>query len=192
MKGVCSRHADVLRPGGLGLTDLGLGYCALPAGARLLDVGCGTGAAVRHMRERHGYDAIGIDLKAAGEYCITGNAECLPHADASFDCLLCECVLSILADAQQALREMHRVLRHGGYAILSDLYDKSRPDQLAGLLRRCGFAVQVFEDHSQTLRQFAAAAALRGECCAAALPLHIKPAHAGYCLIIAGKEPVHG
>ena len=32
---------DIIRPGGLALTDRALALCQLPAGARVLDVGCG-------------------------------------------------------------------------------------------------------------------------------------------------------
>jgi ubiquinone/menaquinone biosynthesis C-methylase UbiE len=178
----------VLRPGGLELTDLALGLCSLPPGARMLDVGCGTGAAMRHVRQQYGYDAVGIDPAAAWAQCMKGRAESLPLEDASFDCVLCECVLSIVADAEQALREMHRVLTTGGYAIISDIYDKSRPHELRELLSLCDFTVQVFQDHSRSLREYAAAAALRGESCAQALPGTLRPEQAGYCLIIARKD----
>jgi ubiquinone/menaquinone biosynthesis C-methylase UbiE len=179
-------HADVQRPGGLALTDLALGLCSLPPGARVLDVGCGTGAAVQHLRRQHGYDAMGIDPAAAHAFCVRGLAESLPVRDGSFDCVLAECVLSILSDAGLALREMHRVLASGGTAIISDVYDRSRPHELQERMARYGFAIRVFRDHSRCLREFAAATVLRGEPCRAPAP--VQPGQAGYCLIIARKE----
>jgi ubiquinone/menaquinone biosynthesis C-methylase UbiE len=188
MQTACAIHADVQRPGGLALTDLALSLCRLPAGARVLDVGCGTGAAVGLMRARYGYDAVGIDPAAAHAYCVRGLAESLPAQDASFDGVLSECVLSILTDSGQALREMHRVLAPGGFVMLSDVYDMTRPRELPVLLARCGFTIQLFQDHSRSLREYAAAAALQGKSCTESFPAHVRPRQAGYCLIIARKE----
>ena len=51
-----------IRPGGLTLTDRALEQCSFAAGARLLDVGCGAGASVEHLRNRYGFDARGVDI----------------------------------------------------------------------------------------------------------------------------------
>jgi ubiquinone/menaquinone biosynthesis C-methylase UbiE len=179
---------DVLRPGGLALTDRALALCDLPRAARVLDVGCGTGAAVAHLRKLYGYRAVGIDLAATAGHCIRALAESLPVKDAACDCVLCECVLSLVPDQEACLRELHRVLRPGGCAILSDIYDRSQPDHETELLRRCGFAVAVWQDHTRSLREFAAAAALQGRLGDIGLPSGFRPQQAGYYLAIARKE----
>ena len=46
--------ATCLRPGGLELTDRIVALARLPRGARVLDVGCGSGATVAHLADRHG------------------------------------------------------------------------------------------------------------------------------------------
>lgn len=53
-----------------------------------------------------------------------GTATALPCADASFDGLLCECVLSLSEDMDASLNEMHRVLKPGGRLMLTDIYCK--------------------------------------------------------------------
>ncbi len=106
---------DTWRPGGLELTDRALELGAFPTGARLLDVGCGPGVTVRHLRERYGLKAWGMDLSpealAAGPagFRIRGDAEDLPLAAQVLDGLFCECVLSLLAFPGKALREGRRV-----------------------------------------------------------------------------------
>lgn len=65
---------DAIHPGGLALTDATLHRCDLPANARILDVGCGVGATVEHLRETRQCQAVGIDpsevlLGAAHQRC---------------------------------------------------------------------------------------------------------------------------
>ena len=169
-----------LRPGGTALTDRALSFCDFPAGARLLDVGCGMGGTVAHLRSSHGFAAFGIDpsrrLVAAGKArppslpLSAGVAEALPVAGGALDGILCECVLSVVADPRRALAEFHRALRPGGLLILSDLYRKGAAAPPSGeeprgpipraalgrLLDECGFAVSLWEDHTPLLRELAA------------------------------------
>lgn len=121
-----------LRPGGLELTDRAALFCRFPVGSELLDVGCGNGVTVQRLRDGHGCNACGIDtsplLIAEGlERDPTlslrqARAEALPFADHSLDGIFCECVLSLLPDPVQALKEFHRTLRPGGKLVISDLY----------------------------------------------------------------------
>ncbi|MDT7602086.1 MAG: hypothetical protein QOF61_83 [Acidobacteriota bacterium] len=99
----------------------------LPAGARprALDVGCGTGANLE-MLARFG-DAEGVDVSEdALAFCrergLTnvqrGAAESLPYADESFDLVTALDVVEHLDDDLLGLREMRRVLRPEGRALL--------------------------------------------------------------------------
>jgi len=92
---------------------------------RILDVGCGTGANLE-MLNRFG-DAEGVDVSTAAlEFCRArgldrvhqGAAEELPFGDAEFDLVTALDVVEHLDDDVAGLREMHRVLRRGGYALL--------------------------------------------------------------------------
>jgi SAM-dependent methyltransferase len=93
------------------------------AGARVLDVGCGTGG-FSALARGAGADAWGVDgsseaaaiagLRVPGGRILCAAAETLPVRDASFDIVYCYSTLEHLADAGRAAREMLRVLRPGG------------------------------------------------------------------------------
>jgi ubiquinone/menaquinone biosynthesis C-methylase UbiE len=100
---------------------------ALPDGASLLDVGCGTGNLVERLGGRFecaGCDPAeemlrrararnpGVDLRVAP-------AEQLPFEAGCFDAVLCIEVMRYLADPRPALRELARVLRPGGLALVT-------------------------------------------------------------------------
>ena len=121
-----------MRPGGLDLTRRALSLCAFTPGQRTLDIGCGSGATVRLMRQEFQLEACGIDPSEAmiagstGEdaaLTITpGDAMDLPYADGLFDGAIMECALSLTPDPRRALKEAGRVLKNGGRLILTDMY----------------------------------------------------------------------
>lgn len=93
--------------------------------ARILDVGCGTGANLQ-MLANYGV-AEGVDISPeALEFCRArglskvklGPAEALPFEDASFDLVTGLDVVEHLDDDVAGLSEMRRVLRPGGRAVL--------------------------------------------------------------------------
>ena len=157
-----------IRPGGLFLTDRALAFCDFPPGAQLLDVGCGIGATVEHLRECHRLDAVGIDPSCSmleegrarnPELPLgLGSAERIPAADGSKDGILCECVLSLLPDPALVLAEFRRVLRPDGFLILSDMYDRQAEGRGRFQLRLtdAGFTLLLFEDHTPLLKELAA------------------------------------
>ena len=92
-------------------------FCRFPAGARVLDVGCGGGEQLRALKQA-GFDAVGVEpsqdlvdrLVAEGFDARCGVAERLPVDDRSFDGLLCKVVLPY-TDERKAVAEWGRVLR---------------------------------------------------------------------------------
>ena len=130
---VQERLADVLE---LRAADAGqqamledyLADLALPDGARVLEVGCGTGAVARTLAVRPGVgEVVGLDPSpvfvqrarqiAAGvdnlSY-VVGRGTALPFDDGAFDAVVFHTVLSHIPEAGAALAEAARVTAAGG------------------------------------------------------------------------------
>jgi arsenite methyltransferase len=161
----------LLRPGGFRLTERGISFCGFPRLARIIDV-----------REKHHFKALGLELS---ESLLRENsqmecyplalarAEELPISHGVCDGILCECVLSLVFEPELALAEFARVLRPGGYLIMSDLYDRGRKNTattcsgggmsalrthsaIESLVADAEFECLVWEDHTKYLKELAA------------------------------------
>lgn len=121
-------------------------------GLRVLEIGCGVGTDAAQFA-RAGADYTGVDLtEAAIELarkrfelsCLQGifqvaDAENLDFADASFDIVYSHGVLHHTPDTARAVREIYRVLKPGGRAIVM-LYHRDSYNYRVGIrvLRRVG------------------------------------------------------
>jgi SAM-dependent methyltransferase len=102
---------------------------SLPAGSRLLDVGCGTGANLVDMAPSDGaVKGVGLDLSfEALRLCrrrrlsrlVLGTAERLPFRDSAFDGVSCRDVLVSVPDDSAAVREIARVAAPGAPVYLT-------------------------------------------------------------------------
>lgn len=98
-------------------------------GARVLEVGCGTGLILERLADMAEV-AAGVDLsagmlaqaKARGLDVVHGTATALPFADASFDVACSFKVLAHIEDIRGAMAEMARVVRPGGH-VLAEFYN---------------------------------------------------------------------
>ena len=103
-----------------------MGFNEFP-GARLLEIGCGMGTDLLQFA-RGGAYVTGVDLTPrsieisrnhlvlygqTGDFVLT-DGERLPFEDESFDVVYSNGVLHHTPDTAGAIREIHRVLRHGG------------------------------------------------------------------------------
>ena len=121
-------RADVLRRLGVG------------PGARLLDVGSGTGVIAGLAQKLVGDNGLvvavdpssGMLAQAQGrgvKHIVPGRGERLPFADGSFDLLTMGYALRHVADLDAAFREYRRVLRPGGKILLLEI---TRPRSALG------------------------------------------------------------
>ena len=107
---------------------------ALPVGARVLEVGCGNGAATKLIMQHVGparlvgidSSPVFVDMAAAtfaGEPRVSfavADAVATGQADAFFDLVIAHTVYSHLLDPKEALTEARRVLRPGGQLVIFD------------------------------------------------------------------------
>lgn len=105
-----------------------------PDGASVLDIGCGTGAQSRALAQRPGVaEIVGVDQldlfverarDLAGDLpnlrFELSDAHALPFEDARFDVVVLHTVLTHVADAEQVVAEVHRVLKAGGTMAIYD------------------------------------------------------------------------
>ena len=211
-----------IRPGGIGLTRRAARFCCLKAGDRVLDVGCGAGASVDFLKSEFQAKAIGVDQaplllaearrRDPGLPVIRGNAFALPVKAERCTAVFYECVLSLLTDPGRALNECYRVLRPGGFVIVTDIYQRAKTlgsdltanarGSLEGSVSRdileqraaaAGFALCLWEDHSHLLKELAARLVWAGislaefwgvDCFRAA---GLKQQRSGYFLLVAKK-----
>ncbi len=219
-----------MRPGGLGLTARALRYCALGAGARVLDLGCGTGVTVEYLRGSLALDALGVDSswealerssrRNAALPLLQGSGNDLPLASGSVAAVLAECSLSLMPERGRVLAECWRVLAPVGRLAMTDLYARepramallrSLPlacgaamatrEELASQLEDQGFRVEIWEDHSPALTEFAFRLIMAGGSLQKAwvrpgaspdeegrIADAVRSARPGYCLLVARKR----
>jgi len=95
----------------------------LKVGARVADLGCGSGAFTSLLHE-YGYDVVGLDISpkllqlARAKYpnieFLEGDVEALPFAAESFDGILLSGIVHHFPDPSRCAAEVYRVLKPGG------------------------------------------------------------------------------
>lgn len=107
-----------------------LSLCEPNPEAKLLDLGCGNGEFTLKVAERIGTgNVFGIDIvkdnveqaKAKGIDCYQADLDGakLPFEDESFDAVCANHIIEHVSDTDGFVKEVHRVLKPGGYAVIS-------------------------------------------------------------------------
>lgn len=105
-----------------------------PAGVKILDLGCGSGRHLVYLA-RQGFSVYGLDSSATGlgyaqkwleaeglsAELVQQDMTCLPYPDEYFDGLISIHVIfhNTLANMRKTIREIHRVLCPGGWALVT-------------------------------------------------------------------------
>jgi SAM-dependent methyltransferase len=124
--------------GGYAATDELLALCHVEQAREVLNVGCGIGVGSVYLAKRYGCRVMGIDLseqmiawsrQRAQEEGVADKVEFraadvldLPFAADRFDLDFCESVLNFVADKQQAIGELVRVTKPGGYVGINEMF----------------------------------------------------------------------
>lgn len=150
-------YDQYMGPWSRAVADPFLAWIAVPAGARWLDVGCGSGAfTAQVMRHAHPASVDGLDpsepqlafararddLRTARFH--VGDAMAMPFADATFDAAVMPLVLFFVPDPARGVAEMVRVVGGGGTvaAYAWDMPGNGFPyEPLRDELRAMGIAV---------------------------------------------------
>ena len=122
------------------LTEWGLSLIQVPEDADTLDIGCGGGATLRRLAARAPRGRVtGMDYSEVAVACSTelnrravesgrlqvlrGSVEAMPFADAAFDIITTVESFYFWPQPQENLREVHRVLKHGGtFLLIAEIY----------------------------------------------------------------------
>jgi ubiquinone/menaquinone biosynthesis C-methylase UbiE len=180
-----------MHPGGTQLTARAIDLCALPQGARVIDVGCGTGVSVEYLRRVLSLDAAGVDISGRliergkqrypGLPLLQADAGKLPFSSETIDAILAECSISVLNNPEHVLGECYRVLKPGGKLAVTDVYARRcealpafrglrspacfaavmSREEWLNCVSRSGYFLRLWEDCSDAWRQFVATLIMR-------------------------------
>jgi ubiquinone/menaquinone biosynthesis C-methylase UbiE len=117
----------------------------IPQGSRVLEVAPGPGYFCIELAKVGSYAITGVDIshtmvkiatKKAAKAGVNarfqqGSASNLPFPSESFDFLLCRAAFKNFAKPVDALKEMRRVLRPGGRAVIIDLKRNASPEEVS-------------------------------------------------------------
>ncbi|MER7486991.1 methyltransferase domain-containing protein [Streptomyces sp. NPDC126497] len=156
------------------LTDLMTDRLRIRPGARVLDLGCGTGRPALRIADRTGADVTGISIshkqveRATALAADRGLADRvrferadamdLPFGEDSFDAVIALESIIHMPDRAHVLRQVGRVLRPGGRLVLTDFFERAPiPDAgrpaVERYLREFMMTMVQAEDYPPLLRQ---------------------------------------
>lgn len=162
-------HKELKRPGGFIITERAISLCSFPAGAKILDLGCGSGATAGYLTKNYRFDTYGIDKcleqELSSEKLLKTSANDLPFNDGFADGIIMECSFSLMENPAEVLKECFRTLNEKGILIITDMYALGESAKLTGCLGRVEikediislleenlFNIEHFEDYTHLLQ----------------------------------------
>jgi ubiquinone/menaquinone biosynthesis C-methylase UbiE len=149
----------------------------------VLDLGCGLGASLNMLCSVHGWCGLGVDISFVslnkarkcnpGQSWIQSTAEQPPLRDGCMDLILCECTLSLF-EVEPVLAACERMLKTGGWLLISDLYARNEKGldalrqlppgscvsgafsrtELSQAIEKHDLVVMQWEDYSEVIKDF--------------------------------------
>jgi ubiquinone/menaquinone biosynthesis C-methylase UbiE len=124
----------------------------LPSGSDVLEVAPGPGFLAIELAKLGSYRIVGLDIsksfiriatenasKAGVEVTFReGNASAMPFEPGSFDFVYCRAAFKNFSEPVEALREMYRVLKPGGKAVIHDLRRDATGTDIKAAVREMG------------------------------------------------------
>lgn len=164
------RHA-VLQRQVRGRAVARLGALLTPGERWVLDLGCGPGELAEEVQGR-GWRVVGVDVSEAmcrearrrGAMAVVGDGGAIPAAEGAFDAVVSSLMVQWVDDVAGVMREVRRVLRPGGVAVLTTLVEGTlvelrRAYESAGLEAR----VSDFAREGEVVRAVVGAGLVPGE-----------------------------
>jgi len=149
------RHAKNVIERAESLLDL----IEIKPGQDLLEIGCGGGPVSMHVSRKYNVKVVGTDvdeeqIKKAQNIAeglkntafLVADATRLPFGDESFDIILSINVLHHISNWMDALREITRVLRDGGYLVLSELLFTRWTQSMGRLYSKQAYGITTLEN----------------------------------------------
>ena len=121
----------------------------LKKGMKALDLGAGEGETVRIMKA-FGLNVQGVDLVPRSSEVQQGDFLDLQYAADSMDLCISQCAFFVSRDQKNALSECWRVLKKGGFLLLSDL----DIGNLSEMAEQTGFTILRQEDQTLFWREY--------------------------------------
>ena len=153
---------------------------------KALDLGAGEGDTVRILKS-FGLDAHGVDLFPRGSDVEIGDFLHLQYSSDSIDLCISQCAFFVSRDQKKAVSECWRVLKKGGFLLLSDL----DPGNLLEIVKETGFTILCQEDQTALWREYYLEAIWNDSFCCEdhkLLQKEYKGRKIGYTMVVGRKE----
>jgi len=121
----------------------------------LLNAGCGSRNINNYLLANAATKITSYDIASDDPDVIVGPLEAMPFEDGTFDSVLCNAVLEHVVDAEEAIRELARVVKPNGHIVVAVGNDGqfARLCEVAGLPELAEWvASQTFEDRGEQFK----------------------------------------